>query len=72
MTYKPAKFKVAMFNSLGGDAFALKTLCDFDFGFKVTQNVTHYTLHVADVPTKFEVVMSNSLGGDAFALKYIM
>ena len=37
----------------------------FEFGVKVTQNVTQYPLHhVTYSATKFEVATSNRLGGE--------
>ena len=60
MTYAPAKFEIAMSNSLGEDAFTSKYMV------KVTQKVAQYhPHHEALASAKFEVAMSNGLGEDA-------
>ena len=49
------------------------TVFDLDPGFKVSQDIAQYPLHlVTNAPANFEVAMSNSLGGDAFTSKYII
>ena len=74
MTYAPAKFEVASFNSLGEDLdLQESTLYDLDLGVKVTQNEAQYhPHHVTYAPANFEVAMSNGMGEDAFTRKYII
>ena len=43
ITYAPAKFEVATFTGVGGDAFTRNAL--YDLGVKVTQYVAQYPLH---------------------------
>ena len=68
MTYAPAKFEVAMSNSLGGGAFTRKyniLTVDIDLVVKVTRNIAQFPLHhVIDASTKFEVAKSYGLGED--------
>ena len=68
VSYAPAKFKVAMSNSLGGNAITSKyIILTFDLGIKVTWNVAQYPLHhVTYAATIVEVATPNNLGGDAF------
>ena len=73
MTYAPAKFEAASFNSLGEDGFTKSTLYVLDFGVKVTQNVAQYhPHHVSHAPANFAVAMSNGMREDAFTRKYII
>ena len=61
MTFAPAKFEIAMSNSLGEDAFTRKYI--------ITLNVTQRPLHqVTYASTEFEVTMSKALG-EAFTRK---
>ena len=56
MTFAPAKFEVAMSNSLGEDAFTRKYIFDLDLQVKITLNVAQCPLHhVTYAPTEFEV-----------------
>ena len=70
MTFAPAKFEVAMSNSLGEDAFTRKYIFDLDLQVKITLNVAQCPLHhVTYVPTEFEVTTSKALG-EAFSRKF--
>ena len=69
MTYAPVKFKVAMSNCYGEEAFTKNTL----YMTKVTPNVVQCPPnHMTFAPAKFEIATSNSLGEDAFTRKYII
>ena len=69
-------FKVAMFNSLGGDVLQENTFFftfDPDIWDKVIYNIVQELQHyVRYIPAKFKRATSNGLGGDAFAKKYII
>ena len=65
MAYEPAKFEVAMSNSLGRDAV-------FDQWPCWPRNFAQYPFHHVTYAVQFEVAMSICLGGDAFTRKYII
>ena len=70
LTKATAKFEVAKFNRLGGDAFAKKyiiSLLTLTLCHGQTRNVAQYPLHhMTCAPAKFGAAMSNGLEGNAF------
>ena len=70
LTKASAKFEVATYNRLGGDAFTRKfiiLLLTMTLGHGQTGNVAQYPLHnMTYAPAKFEAAMSNGLGGNTF------
>ena len=82
LTKASAKFEIATFKGLGGDAFTRKYIISLltltlTLGQGQTQNVAQYPLHhMTYTLAKFEAAMSNGFGGNALTrniyIKYFL